>query len=131
MAKDRRDIPPRLELECLKALWILEEASVREVREHLAPSRALAYTTVMTVLDRLVRRGGVQRSKVGRSFVYTPLMSREALRRLALREFVDSYFDGSEEDLRQYLSEQDFEKPTRKPAEKASEVEIKADAALV
>src|SRR4030095_9578911 len=68
-----RDLPPPLELQCLKALWVLGEGNVREVREYLLAERNLAYTTVMTVLDRLVRRGGVQRRKAGRSFIYSPL----------------------------------------------------------
>src|ERR1700694_3736810 len=102
-AASAREIPPPLELECLKALWRLREASVRDVREVLTPHRTLAYTTVMTVLDRLVRRGGVVRRKEGRSFVYTPVMSRESLRKLAVRQLVDSFFDGSEEALLRYL----------------------------
>jgi predicted transcriptional regulator len=84
-------------------LWSLREASVKDVREVLTPHRALAYTTVMTVLDRLVRRGGVVRRKEGRSFVYTPVLSRESLRKLAVRQLVDSFFDGSEEALLRYL----------------------------
>ena len=98
-----REIPPPLELQCLKALWELGEANVKDVRRVLTGNRKLAYTTVMTVLDRLERRGGVRRRKIGRSFVYTPTLSRESLRRLALKEFVDSFFDGSMDSLRHYL----------------------------
>lgn len=98
-----REIPPPLELQCLKALWILGEANVRDVRQMLLPERKLAYTTVMTVLDRLARRGGVKRHKVGRSFVYTPVLTRDALRRAALKELVDCFFDGSADSLMEYL----------------------------
>lgn len=98
-----REIPPPLELQCLKALWELGEANVKDVRRALTGNRKLAYTTVMTVLDRLERRGGVRRRKIGRSFVYTPTLSRESLRRLALKEFVDSFFDGSTDSLKNYL----------------------------
>lgn len=98
-----REIPPPLELECLKVLWTLGEGNVKDVREVLTRNRNLAYTTVMTVLDRLVRRGGVERRKVGRSFVYSPLVSREVLRRLAVGQLVDGFFDGNEEALVAYL----------------------------
>jgi predicted transcriptional regulator len=98
-----RDIPPPLELECLKVLWTLGEGNVNDVRKALTAERTLAYTTVMTVLDRLARRGGVARRKIGRSFTYSPLLSREALRRLALEELVRDFFDGSEEALADYL----------------------------
>ena len=99
-----RDIPPPLELECLRALWTLGEANVRAVREELAPKRPLAYTTVMTMLDRLARKQAVSRRKVGRSFVYTPLISREDIRQLAVRELVDTLFDGSRQSLADYVA---------------------------
>jgi predicted transcriptional regulator len=99
-----RDIPPPLELECLRALWILGEGNVRNVREHLLPKRPLAYTTVMTMLDRLARKQAVSRRKSGRSFVYAPLISREDIRQLAVRDLLDSLFDGSKESLVSYLN---------------------------
>ncbi len=99
-----REIPPPLELECLKVLWSLGEGNVGLVREVLASNRSLAYTTVMTVLDRLVRRGALVRRKVGRSYVYTPVLSRETLRRRAVRELLDSFFSGSERELVAYLA---------------------------
>lgn len=98
-----RALPPPLELLCLKALWSLREGSVGDVRRALSDSRDLAYTTVMTLLERLVRKGAATRRKVGRAFVYSPQTSREVIRRLALREFVDLYFDGSEAELLDFL----------------------------
>ena len=103
----RREMPPPLELECLKVLWTLGEGNVREVRRALSADRALAYTTVMTVLERLARKGGVARRKVGRSFVYAPLLKRDSLRRLAIRDLVDRFFDGSEDALLDYLKNGD------------------------
>jgi predicted transcriptional regulator len=98
-----REIPPPLELECLKALWGIGEGTVRDVREILVGNRNLAYTTVMTVLDRLTRRGVVTRRKTGRAFVYAPAVSRDAMRRLALQEFLDSYFESSQRQLVEFL----------------------------
>jgi len=102
-ANGARDIPPPLELECLKALWVMGEGNVKDVRRAIAVHRNLAYTTVMTVLDRLARKGGVARRKVGRSFVYAPVLRRDNLRRLAIRDLVDRFFDGSEDALMHYL----------------------------
>ena len=99
-----RELPPPLELHCLKALWTLREGSVQQVRDLLAVERALAYTTVMTVLDRLARRGGVRRRKVGRLFVYSPVLTQDCVRKLAVKELLDSYFSGSTEQLREYLN---------------------------
>jgi predicted transcriptional regulator len=98
-----REIPPPLELECLKALWQLGRGSVRDVLE-LVKNRKLAYTTVMTLLDRLEKRGGVTRQKQGRAFIYEPKLTREALRQFAVKDLVDGFFDGSEEALLEYLS---------------------------
>jgi len=98
-----REIPPPLELLCLNALWAQGQASVNQVRQAVASSRPLAYTTVMTVLDRLARRGVVTRHKVGRAFVYTPAISRDAVRRLALKEFLDAYFESSRDQLLHFL----------------------------
>ena len=103
MPKTARDVPPPLELACLKALWSLGEGNVRAVQEVVAISRPLAYTTIMTVLDRLVRKGRLSRRKVGRSFVYSPQATRDSLRRAAVRELLDGFFDGSETALMEFL----------------------------
>ena len=99
----RRDIPPPLELECLKALWQVGTGTVKDVRGVVTESRNLAYTTVMTVLDRLEKRGSVERKKVGRSFVYTPVVGKEELRRLAVGALLDTFFDGSKDELLRFL----------------------------
>jgi BlaI family penicillinase repressor len=98
-----REVPPPLEMLCLKALWSLGKGTVSQVRELVAFSKPLAYTTVLTVLDRLARKSVVSRSKMGRAFVYTPAISRETMRRLALKEFVASFFEGSEQQLADFM----------------------------
>ena len=105
MPKTARDVPPPLELLCLKALWSLEEGNVKSVQHIVAQSRPLAYTTIMTVLDRLVRKGKLARRKVGRAFVYSPQTSRDTMRRAAVRELLDGFFDGSEAQLLMFLRE--------------------------
>jgi BlaI family penicillinase repressor len=100
-----REIPPPLELECLKTLWKIGEASVKDVREDLAASRGLAYTTVMTLLDRLTRKGAAARRKVGRQFLYSAVLPREVVRRVAVGELVEGLFDGSQTELAAFLGE--------------------------
>jgi len=112
MPRATREIPPPLELLCLNALWSMGQASVKDVRRLLASGRPLAYTTVMTILERLARRGIVTRRKVGRAFLYAPAVSRDAMRRLALKEFLDSYFESSPDQLLQFLQ---TEPPTPTP----------------
>ena len=66
-----------LELRVLEALWALgREASVRDVLDTF-PSAA--YTTVMTTMERLHRKGVLARRKDGRAFLYQPVSSRQAM----------------------------------------------------
>jgi predicted transcriptional regulator len=64
-----------LEREVMEIVWRGEPASVRDVRGLLG--RPVAYTTVMTTLDRLFKKGFVQRERHGRAFVYRAAYSRE------------------------------------------------------
>ena len=103
MPKTVRAVPPPLELLCLNALWSIDEGNVKDVQQIVARQRPLAYTTIMTVLDRLVRKGLLARRKVGRAFVYFPQTARDAMRRTAVRELLDGFFDGSEDQLIAFL----------------------------
>jgi predicted transcriptional regulator len=102
MGKDR-ELPPPLEMMCLNALWEISEGNVEDVRKVVSQSRPLAYTTVLTLLDRLARRGAVSRRKEGRGFRYQPTVERDKLRRMALRHFLEYHFDGSAANLRVFL----------------------------
>jgi predicted transcriptional regulator len=104
MPKTARDVPPPLELLCLKALWTVGEGNVKDVQQVVAQTRPLAYTTIMTVLERLVRKGKLARRKKGRAFLYAPTTSEHAMRQVAVRELVDSLFGGSVEALTRFLA---------------------------
>lgn len=99
-----REVPPPLELECLSTLWTLGEGTVQAVRDILILRKPLAYTTVMTMLDRLTRKQVLARRKVGRSFVYSPLISRHEVRTLAVRDLVNSLFEGDQNALLGFLN---------------------------
>jgi predicted transcriptional regulator len=64
-----------LELEVMDVVWQTGETTVREVQAVLP--RRVAYTTVMTTLDRLFKKGVVARSRAGRAFVYRALRTRQ------------------------------------------------------
>jgi BlaI family transcriptional regulator, penicillinase repressor len=68
-----------LEATVMEQLWGAQRAlAVREVLELLRPERALAYTTVMTVLDNLYRKRWVRRHRDGRAWRYEPALTRQA-----------------------------------------------------
>ncbi len=93
---------PQLEMECLKVLWRHSRATVAEVRAELP--RPLAYTTVMTVLDRMAAKGIVGRSKNGRAFVYAPVLDLETARASAVGQLLANFFEQDSRALIRYLS---------------------------
>ncbi|MGC0251366.1 BlaI/MecI/CopY family transcriptional regulator [Pseudactinotalea sp. Z1748] len=69
-----------LESAIMAQLWAADgPCTVREVHEALTPDRPLAYTTVMTVLDRLAKKGLLTQERQGRAFRYSPSRTREQL----------------------------------------------------
>jgi predicted transcriptional regulator len=100
------DLAP-LELECLSVLWPLGESTVRDIHRALAASRPRAYTTIMTIMDRLAQKGIVTRRKVGRAFRYQASLSAEEARLKAVQKIVEGFFDGSPEALAAHLSSRD------------------------
>jgi len=66
-----------LEQRVMDLLWRCHPRSVREVQRDLGSQPLLAYTTVMTTLDRLHKKGLLRRDKDGAAFLYRPVQSRE------------------------------------------------------
>ncbi|MCK2217102.1 BlaI/MecI/CopY family transcriptional regulator [Actinomadura sp. ATCC 31491] len=68
-------------------MWTIKQpASVRDVLEHLREDRPLAYTTVMTVMDKLHTKGLLRRRPVGRAYIYEAVSSKEAYTADVMRE---------------------------------------------
>ena len=77
-----------LEIEVLAALWkSRREATVRDLEEFFP---GVAYTTLMTTLDRLYKKGVLTRRKAGRAFRYAPVADREGLERVLALEALDA-----------------------------------------
>lgn len=93
-----------LELECMTTLWLLQEGTVREIRDALAARRPRAYTTIMTIMDRLARKQIVARHRVGRAWSYQANLSRQEARSHAIEQVVESFFGGSAADLLEQVS---------------------------
>lgn len=93
-----------LELECMTTLWLLQEGTVREIRDTLAERRPRAYTTIMTIMDRLARKQIVTRQRIGRAWRYQANLSQQEARTHAIAQVVESFFGGSARDLLEHLS---------------------------
>jgi predicted transcriptional regulator len=102
MAREK-ELPPPLEMACLNALWQLGEGNVEDVRVLVSGEKPLAYTTVLTLLERLSRRSAVSRRKEGRGFRYKATAERDKLRRMALQQLLENHFGGSVAELQEFL----------------------------
>ncbi|GAA4425992.1 BlaI/MecI/CopY family transcriptional regulator [Georgenia halophila] len=114
-----------LESEVMAYLWDADgPCTVREVHEALTEGRRLAYTTVMTVMDRLAKKGVVNQEREGRAYRYSPAQTREqavadlmldalgatpdpSARAAALQHFVGRVGPGEAEAIREALADPD------------------------
>jgi predicted transcriptional regulator len=77
----------KLEAAVMNVLWASDRRlTVREVLEQLPAQRNLAYTTIMTVLSNLHRKGMLDRETAGRAYTYRAIQSREEAAAASLRE---------------------------------------------
>ena len=83
----------------MKVIWRLEKATVREVYEALLESRQIAYTTVMTMMGILEKKGYLKKSLADRAHVYTPVKKRQQVVGAMVRDFVERVFDGASDSL--------------------------------
>jgi BlaI family transcriptional regulator, penicillinase repressor len=97
MARRGSEHPTQLELEILKILWEVSPLSARDVREQLKQqsARDLAYSSVITMLNIMVRKGYLKRRKDGKAFLFTPRVDRESVAGEMTGDLLSRLFDGS------------------------------------
>ena len=111
--------PTEAELEVLNILWQRGPCTVREVHERLNQRRALAYTTVMTMMNILEEKGHLTRNKQGRAYHYAPVRPKSQVISRMVDDFVGKVFEGSARPLvlglveERKLSEKDLEEIAR------------------
>jgi BlaI family transcriptional regulator, penicillinase repressor len=94
MAKRSLDSLGELQATVMNVVWELGEATVGQVRERLEAERELAYTTVLSVMQKLEKTGWLKHRSDGRSYVYSARRSRSDAGRNALRGFTERMFGG-------------------------------------
>ena len=84
----------RLELQIMQVLWESGASTVQAVQQKL-PGETLAYTTVQTMLNILLKKGKVKRKLTGKAYEYRPVLSRERALREAAGDLIERVFSGS------------------------------------
>src|SRR6266853_3620711 len=95
----------KLQHAIMEAVWGLGEATTRQVWERLNQDRPLAYTTVLSIMQRLEKGGWLTHHVAGRSYVYQATLSRDQESRRSLKEFIQRVFRGNSRLVFQHLIE--------------------------
>jgi len=104
----------------MKIVWKKGEATVHDVRGVLNKHRNLAYTTILTTLRNLERKGYLNHKQGGRSHIYLPKLDEETVARRTVLHLMENFFDGSPARLanalfeEENLSKKEFEKLRKK-----------------
>src|SRR5687768_4796048 len=91
------------ELEIMKVIWPLGQATVREVYDVMRAQRTVAYTTVQTMMNILETKGHLKREPGEKAHVYSPVRPQQVVVKSMVRDFVDRVFDGSARPLLVHL----------------------------
>jgi predicted transcriptional regulator len=96
----------RLQRAVIEVVWELGEASVHQVRKRLARKKKLAYTTVLTAMQKLEKAGWLQHRAQGKTYIYLPTRSREQAGAKSVEKFMERMFDGDALLMFQHLMRQ-------------------------
>jgi BlaI family transcriptional regulator, penicillinase repressor len=89
----------RCELQIMKVVWDEGDVTVKDVCEVLSRHKAMAYTTVLTFMNILERKGALSHIQSGRAFLYRPILSQPQATRNHVRDAIERFFDGRPEKL--------------------------------
>lgn len=95
MSKKSLDHFGQLQRAVIEVVWELGEASVRQVWKRLCLKKELAYTTVLTAMQRLERAGWLKHRVEGKKNVYLPTRTRAEAAAKSVRKFVHRMFNGN------------------------------------
>ena len=87
------------ELRLMRLLWVRGESAVADLVQALPDGAPLAYTTVLTTIRILERKGYVFHRQVGRAFLYTPCVAEHEARQSEIRHVLQRFFGNSRERL--------------------------------
>jgi BlaI family penicillinase repressor len=103
--KPAKSVPTDQELEILKVIWQLGPSTVREVHQELLKQRKIAYTTVLTMMGILERKGHLKKTAGERAYLYRSAKPQTQVTAGMVKEFVNRVFNGSTKPLLVHLVE--------------------------
>jgi predicted transcriptional regulator len=103
MKKKPLDSLGELQRTVLETVWELGEANVHQVRESLAKEKKLAYTTVLSAMQKLEKAGWLKHRAEGKSYVYFATQSRDQAGAGSLRGFLKRVYEGDALSMFQHL----------------------------
>ena len=106
MGDKRLDDLGELQRAVMEAVWELGEASVHHVRQHLNHKKKLAYTTILTAMQKLEKAGWLKHRNEGKVYIYSPTRTREEAGAHSTRKFIERVFDGDALLMFQHLMRQ-------------------------
>lgn len=92
------------EEEVMQHIWNLKEATVNDVISQMAEPKP-KYTTVATFFKLLEKKNFIDHYQIGKSFVYIPVVKKDAYARIVTKNLLEDYFDGSISKLISYYVE--------------------------
>jgi BlaI family transcriptional regulator, penicillinase repressor len=92
---EAKNKPSELELQVLSVLWGAGPRTARQVRELLSDGKPRAYTTVLTVMQVMEKKGLLTHTRDGTTHVYKPAVTKRQVLRPLLRGLVERVFGGS------------------------------------
>ena len=107
MRKKSLDHFGQLQRAVIDVIWELGEASVRDVWERLCLKKELAYTTVLTAMQRLEKDGWLRHRMDGNKNIYIPTRTRAQAGTRSVRKLIERIFDGNSLLLFRQLMEED------------------------
>lgn len=87
------------QLEIMQIIWARKQSSVTQVWQELCLQREVARNTVLTVMDRLVKRGWLSKATDGNTFLYSATVDQKKTMRQVVRKMVDTAFSGAADEM--------------------------------
>ena len=89
----------RRELQIMKVVWRKRTVTVKDVHKTLRSKKPMTYSTILTFMKILERKGALCHSRIGRAFLFRPILTRHQATRNFVHNCIKHYFNGRPEKL--------------------------------